>query len=99
MIGELQAAAGLSPSHRTRFVPEMTLYQRFCHEALLPISDLVLGQGVRTRLDELLRFQWAPAAQIEDYRAQRLRELVTFSVNRVPFYRTVFREYGIDPND
>jgi len=74
---------------------EVTLYQRFCHEVLLPVADAALGQHVRSRLDELLRFQWASAAEIDAYRARRLRALVQFSGERVPFYRSALAARGI----
>ena len=69
----------------------MTLYQRFCHEVLMPVADVALGQNVRGRLDELLRFQWASAAEIERYRTDRLKALVQFSEQRVPFYRSALK--------
>lgn len=80
-------------------VPRMTLYQRFCDRALLPLADLALGQHVRARLDELLAFQWAPAEEIHRYREQRLRELLAFSADRVPFYREIFAHLGMRPAD
>lgn len=77
----------------------MTPYQRFCNDILLPLSDAVLGYHVRSRLDELLEFQWAPAEEIERYRSDRLRQLVRFSAQRVPFYRKAFEQRDIRPED
>ena len=74
---------------------DLTLYQRFCHQALLPAADAWLGQQVRARLDELMRFQWASAAEIRAYQASRLRDLLQFSDHRVPFYRSAFQACGV----
>ena len=48
----------------------MTAYQRFCHDVVLPLSDIVLGQQVRSRLTELLRFQWYGRDDINRHRDQ-----------------------------
>jgi phenylacetate-CoA ligase len=86
-------------SRTQELVPDMTGYQRFCRHVLLPLADLALGQRVSSRLDELVAFQWAPAEHIEAYRSQRLRDLVRFSVERVPFYRAAFKARGIRVED
>jgi phenylacetate-CoA ligase len=75
----------------------MTPYQRFCHEVILPCADFALRQQVRARLDELLEFQWASAEEIARYRERRLTDLLTFSTARVPFYREIFRDIGVRP--
>jgi phenylacetate-CoA ligase len=77
----------------------MTPYQRFCHDVVIPLSDLALGQHVRARLDELLEFQWASPDEIDRYRGRRLRDLLMFSAARVAFYRDRFQQAGIRPDD
>jgi phenylacetate-CoA ligase len=85
------------PGARPRLIPEMTVYQRLCNDVMLPLADVALRQQVRSRLNELLRFQWAPPDEIDRYRAHRLQELVAFSVERVPFYKAAFESRGIEP--
>lgn len=75
------------------------MYQRFSHEVLLPLADAVLGQRARTRLDELLTFQWLPGDVIERYRSERLQQLMHFSTARVPFYREALRTRGLRPEE
>lgn len=77
----------------------MTPYQRLCHSVLLPAADLVLRQRVRSVLDELLQFQWAPKAAIDTYRSRRLNELIRVGAERVPFYRSALKERGLTPDD
>ena len=80
-------------------IAQMSPYQRFCCNVVLPTADVMLGQHVRSRLADLLEFQWAPPEEIEGYRTRRLQELVRFSVERVPFYRAAFERLGIAPDD
>jgi phenylacetate-CoA ligase len=77
----------------------MTAYQRLCHHVVLPLADVAVGQHVRSRFDELLAFQWAPAEQIERYRKERLAELIRFAVDRVPYYRSAFEQRGLRASD
>lgn len=86
-------------ARRSVAASRMTLYQRFCDRALLPIADFALRQHVRQRLDELLDFQWASADEIRRYREGRLRDLLVLSAARVPFYRQVFQARGLRPED
>jgi len=74
-------------------------YERFCHSVVLPAADLALRQRVRATFDELLAFQWAAPDEIDRFRNRRLGELIRVSAERVPFYRSVFRERGLRPGD
>jgi phenylacetate-CoA ligase len=76
-----------------------SIYERVCHSVMLPMADAVLRQRVAATLAELQRFQWAAADDIARYRARRLEALVRFSVERVPFYRDMFRGRGLRPDD
>jgi phenylacetate-CoA ligase len=77
----------------------ITPYQRLCHSVLIPAADLLLRQNVRSILDDLVAFQWAPLEEIERFRTRRLRELVRFSAERVPFYRSALRGRGLSAGD
>ena len=77
----------------------MTAYQRFCHDVVLPLSDIVLGQQVRSRLTELLRFQWYSREAINRHRDQRVSELLCFCQRQVPFYRDAFEHVGVSEAD
>ena len=77
----------------------MTAYQRFCHDVVLPLSDIVLGQQVRSRLTELLRFQWFNRDDINRHRDLRVSELLRFCQAQVPFYRDAFEHVGVSEAD
>ncbi len=82
-----------------RLIPNMSLYQRLCHDVVLPASDLLLKQRVHSRVGELLTLQWASADELEACRGARLRDLVAFSAARVPWYRRRYQELGLRPAD
>lgn len=71
----------------------------FFHEhIILPISDLVKGEQVHKYLRLLREAEsWSPD-QMHDFQQQRLRELIVYAANQVPFYRDWFASQHIDPN-
>jgi phenylacetate-CoA ligase len=50
-------------------------------------------------LAELQRSEWWSADQIEAWQTERLREVVTRALDRVPYYREVFGRHGVRPSD
>jgi len=70
----------------------------FLHEhIILPLSDIVKGEQVHKYL-RLLREaeRWTPE-QIKDFQQEKLRELIVYTSNEVPFYRDWFRDHNLDP--
>ena len=66
---------------------ELSIYQRFCHLAVLPLADLALGHHVSARLRELDNFQWQDRSKIEAYQRQQLSRLFGFARQHVPYYQ------------
>ena len=64
---------------------------------ILPLSDLVKGEQVHKYL-RLLREaeRWTPE-QMAAFQQERLRELIVYASNEVPFYRDWFRDHHLDP--
>lgn len=48
---------------------------------------------------ELMKMQWWTIEQIRDYQCKKLKEIIHFAYREVPYYRRIFREIGIEPND
>ena len=70
----------------------------FLHEhIILPLSDIVKGEQVHKYL-RLLREaeRWTPE-QMKDFQQEKLRELIVYASNEVPFYRDWFRDHNLDP--
>lgn len=55
-------------------------------------------RGVERYLSELSDSQWWPLERLEDLQQRRLRDLIQHAASRVPYYRSLFAEYGISPN-
>lgn len=45
------------------------------------------------------RKQWLSANQLAELRRTRLQKLIMHSYNRVPFYRNIFDQHGLNPKD
>ena len=70
----------------------------FLHEhIILPLSDLVKGEQVHKYL-RLLREaeRWTPE-QMKYFQQEKLRELIVYASNEVPFYRDWFRDHNLNP--
>ena len=70
----------------------------FLHEhIILPLSDLLKGEQVHKYL-RLLREaeQWSPE-QMRVFQQERLRRLIAYAAQEVPFYREWFLDHNIDP--
>ncbi len=70
----------------------------FLHEhIILPLSDIVKGEQVHKYL-RLLREaeRWTPE-QMKDFQQEKLRELIVYASNEVPFYRDWFRDHNLNP--
>jgi phenylacetate-CoA ligase len=62
-------------------------------------SSLEIAQGWdhRPALRLLERLECAPREEVQEYRRERLRELLTHVAETVPYYRRIFAQKGIDP--
>ncbi len=65
------------------------------------VKERILRYGgrFRTYCDEVDRGQWLSQAALDDVQAARLRAMVAFSVDHVPYYRKLFAELGLAPAD
>jgi phenylacetate-CoA ligase len=63
------------------------------------VKERILRHGGRFRdyVDELDRDQWSTEEHLAEIQAARLRELVAFSVEHVPYYRELFADLGLEP--
>jgi len=66
---------------------------------VLPVSDLVTGQHVSASLRFLKKSELWTRQQIDDYQNDRLRKLIKHAVTTVPYYRDLFKQLGLTPDD
>ncbi|MHA1294641.1 MAG: phenylacetate--CoA ligase family protein [Promethearchaeota archaeon] len=48
--------------------------------------------------NELKQSQWWPIGQLKELQYERLKNIISYSVKHIPYYRKIFAEYGIMPS-
>lgn len=72
----------------------------FLHEnLLLPISDFLTRQQVRRFLKRLAEAETWDQDRMKAFQEERLRKLLNYAAERVPFYRDWFRTNELNPNE
>ena len=66
---------------------------------LTPLLHLSVDAKTRKCLRELEESQWWPRDRILELQNRRLRELVRYAYDRVPYYRHVFEQKGLKSED
>ena len=73
------------------------LYGPIYRNLVFPFYDSVLRRRTTwSHYREITSLPWAPADELEKMRKERLRRLIEYCGARVPFYRNLFREKGLD---
>jgi phenylacetate-CoA ligase len=65
----------------------------------LPIQDLVKKTKIKTTYEKLLLSQYWNENEIENYQVQKLKKLLNYANNNVPYYRYLFKEKKINLDD
>ena len=66
---------------------------------LLPIHHWFITKRAATRYRELRRSQWMTRREITELQEIKLRKLVHHAYGHVPYYRELFDERGLRPDD
>lgn len=74
-------------------------YSWLLEHVVLPAGDLHWRQHLLQRLRELRAAQWFPRAQLHADRDRALQTLAQVSYAEVPFYRRLFDEAGVRPDE
>ena len=75
------------------------LSSAFYAHVLLPLTAGIAGRSVYAKYRFLKEAQFWPRKKLEDYQNERLREVVEFSCRNIPYYREVFAERGLKPEE
>jgi phenylacetate-CoA ligase len=70
----------------------------FVHRQAIRLYDLVTGRRILACLDELNRTQWLGRAELMALQRQRLRDLLSYAYQYVPYYRRIFDQVGFRPD-
>jgi len=74
-------------------------YPFFAENFLLPLYDVMRGASRFKSSRVLQRTQWFSRERIERLQFRNLRVLLKHAYETVPYYRRVFRDRGLSPND
>ncbi len=62
-------------------------------------SYLLNRRKILSRYDELCQTEWYPQDKIRDIQLQKLKRLIKYAHDNVPFYTQRFRDIGLEPED
>ena len=70
----------------------------FLHEhIILPLSDMLRGEQVHKYLQLLRKAEQWGAEQMAAFQQERLRKLIVYAANEVPFYRDWIQTHNLNP--
>ena len=75
------------------------MYPLLMKKIVMPLADRVKGRNVLKHLRELERSQWYSPDRIEELQRKKLRLIIQYSYDNVPYYHKIFRELNLRPND
>ena len=62
-----------------------------------PLYEAVSGRRILSKLRELEALQWKSRAELEALQLKKLRRLLNYAYENVPYYKRVFDERGLQP--
>jgi phenylacetate-CoA ligase len=77
----------------------MSIFNLYSEKIVLKIGDIITGQSVSEKLNFLMKSQWWDEEKIKLYQEEKLRKLIRHSVETVPYYRDLFNELKLKPED
>ena len=69
----------------------------FSKHLVFPIMLRLYGENALEILKELEKSQWLPHEKIADLQLEKLKYIFCHSYEKIPYYRRVLREYGLNP--
>ena len=77
----------------------MSLNNIIAENVFLPLGDILSGNKVSKYLKFLLKSQYWTQEQIENYQNLRLRKLIEYAYENVPFYKNIFIKNKLSVDD
>lgn len=77
----------------------MAIYNWVQENLILPANDLFSGKSISRSLHFLLQSQRWATEKIVAYQEERLRSIVKYAYENVPFYHDLFKEHHLIPSD
>jgi len=77
----------------------MSLNNIIAENVFLPLGDILSGNKVSKYIKFLLKSQYWTQEQIENYQNLRLRKLIEYAYENVPFYKNIFIKNKLSVDD
>lgn len=77
----------------------MAIYNWVQENLILPANDLFSGKSISRSLHFLLQSQRWSTEKMVAYQEERLRSIVKYAYENVPFYHDLFKEHHLIPSD
>ena len=77
----------------------MSFYNQVIKNMVLPLSDLALGRSLARHMRFVEESQWWSPEQLREFQNEKLRDLIRHAYTNVPYYRQVFDERRLKPED
>jgi phenylacetate-coenzyme A ligase PaaK-like adenylate-forming protein len=75
------------------------MYRWLVPWVIFPLSERLGGRQMWTEARRLRELQWLPQGELEAGTLIRLRSLLRHAAAHVPYYRDLFKQAGMDPED
>ncbi|MBR1785938.1 MAG: phenylacetate--CoA ligase family protein [Paludibacteraceae bacterium] len=77
----------------------MSLYTLIDKHLLLPLADRLTGRGIAREWQLMTEAEKLKGSQLEQLQNSRMQRLILHCYNKVPYYRNLFRQLNLTPND
>ena len=78
---------------------KLAMYEFLVKRVFTPVVDFHRGANTMKRLEELEDTQWWPREKILVTQDERLRKLISYAYDNVPYYRRIFDQRALKPED
>jgi phenylacetate-CoA ligase len=73
------------------------MYNFLLEKFLLPMGDFFLGSSFIKELNKWRKIQWLPKEELDNLQRSNLEKLISFSLEKIPYYRELGIETTSDP--
>jgi phenylacetate-CoA ligase len=75
------------------------LYSTLFRNVLFPVMEKYQGSSIQKNLEILKKTQWQKKQEIQNLQTKRLKAMIKHAYDHVPYYRRIFNEAHIYPDD
>jgi len=75
------------------------MYSTLFKNCIFPVVERYQGTTIQANIKYLEKTQWLSPSEIEELQNKKLRSLIRHSYDNVPYYRKMFNDHGIYPDD